>query len=158
MLDAPGKVLVDFWAEWCVPCRAIEPVLVEIADEHPEVRFVKCDVDACPEVAQSHNVMNIPTLLAFNGGRLEKRIVGALNKRDCSTSSPTGWLAAKRAAVARHARPPPASVRDRPGRARSRSAAALRLGASTPRTVVRSLIVTVQTLMPTSRFPTSSIE
>ena len=80
VLDAPGKVLVDFWAEWCGPCRMVEPVLVEIAERHPSVRFVKLNVDENPQVAQSYEVMNIPTLLAFEGGQLSKRIVGALSK------------------------------------------------------------------------------
>jgi thioredoxin 1 len=81
VLDAPGKVLVDFWAEWCGPCRTVEPVLTEIAEQHREVTFVKLNVDESPQVAQSFEVMNIPTLLAFDGGQLKRRIVGALNKQ-----------------------------------------------------------------------------
>jgi thioredoxin 1 len=80
VLDAPGKVLVDFWAEWCGPCRMVEPVLNEIAEHNPDVRFVKLNVDENPQVAQSYEVMNIPTLLAFDGGKLSRRIVGALSK------------------------------------------------------------------------------
>jgi len=80
VLDAPGKVLVDFWAEWCGPCRAVEPMLAEIAERNPSVKVVKLNVDENPQVAQSLEVMNIPTLLAYEGGEVKKRIVGALSK------------------------------------------------------------------------------
>jgi thioredoxin 1 len=80
VLKAPGKVLVDFWAEWCGPCRMIGPVLEEMSGDYPTVTFVKLNVDEAPAVAQQFSVMNIPTILAFEGGELKQRVVGAMPK------------------------------------------------------------------------------
>jgi thioredoxin 1 len=78
VIRAPGKVLVDFWAEWCGPCRMIGPVLDEMSADYPDVKFLKLNVDEAPAVAQQFNVMNIPTILAFEGGEVKQRIVGAM--------------------------------------------------------------------------------
>jgi len=80
VVNAPGKVLVDFWAEWCGPCRMVGPVLEEMAAEYPDVTFVKLNVDEAPEIAQRYGVMNIPTILAFEQGEVKQRIVGAMPK------------------------------------------------------------------------------
>ncbi len=74
-------VVVDFWAEWCGPCKKIAPVLEEIAGElGDQVKITKLNVDDNPDIAMRFNVMSIPTLLVFNGGEVQKRIVGAKGK------------------------------------------------------------------------------
>ena len=80
VLKAPGKVLVDFWADWCGPCRMVGPVLEELSGDYHDVTFLKLNVDENPVVAQSYEVMSIPTIIAFDGGEVKKRIVGALPK------------------------------------------------------------------------------
>ena len=73
-------ILVDFWAEWCGPCRVIAPVLEEIADEQDGLTIGKLNVDHNPQTAAAHDVMSIPTLILFKDGVEKKRIVGAAPK------------------------------------------------------------------------------
>ena len=79
VLTSEGKVIVDFWAEWCGPCHAVAPVLDRIADEH-DVRIVKVDIDREQGLAQRYGVASIPMMILFEGGEAQASAVGAMPK------------------------------------------------------------------------------
>lgn len=80
VINESGTVFVDFYATWCMPCRAMSPIIEEIAKEHKEVKFVKIDVDQNEELAIKYNVMSIPTMLVIKNGEVTKTFVGVTNK------------------------------------------------------------------------------
>lgn len=80
VLQSDKPVLVDFWAEWCGPCRMIAPVLEEIAGSQDKLKIVKLNVDENPSIAAQYRVMSIPTMNVYKGGEVVKQIVGAKPK------------------------------------------------------------------------------
>lgn len=81
VLESEKPVVVDFWAAWCPPCRQMNPVIEELALEHPELSFFTIDADANHQTVISHGVMSMPTFLVFRDGREVARLVGSRPKR-----------------------------------------------------------------------------
>ncbi|BDC92869.1 thioredoxin [Treponema bryantii] len=80
VLESDKPVIVDFWATWCGPCRMLGPIVSELAEEHPEIKVCKVNVDDEPDLAQQFNVMSIPFIATFKNGQLYKSSVGVQPK------------------------------------------------------------------------------
>ena len=82
VLHSDKPVLVDFWAEWCVPCKKVDPLLAEIADSDlgSQVEIVKVNIDENPQIAMQYQVMSVPTLTIFKGGERVNSVAGAKPK------------------------------------------------------------------------------
>ena len=80
IVKADKPVLVDFWASWCGPCRMLSPTIDEIAEEHPEIKVCKINIDDEAELAIRHGVMSVPTLMIFKNGEIAQTAVGVRPK------------------------------------------------------------------------------
>ena len=81
VLESETPVLVDFWAEWCAPCKMVAPVIDALAEEYDgKIKFTKVDVDVNPQTAMKYGIRSIPTLLVFKGGSPVDQVVGAVPK------------------------------------------------------------------------------
>ena len=81
--ESPGPILVDFWAEWCGPCKMLAPILDELAADYDgRVRFGKVNIDEHRQLAAQFNIQSIPTLLLFNKGQVTEQLVGLRSKKD----------------------------------------------------------------------------
>jgi thioredoxin 1 len=81
VLRSAKPVVVDFWAPSCIPCRAIAPVLDELATETPDVEFVRIDVDSNPVNASRYDILSLPTVAMFTGGELRVTVIGARSRK-----------------------------------------------------------------------------
>ncbi len=83
VLQSDIPVLVDFWAEWCVPCKMVEPVVDQIAQEYAgKLKIGKVDVDSNPQISMKYGIRSIPTLLIFKNGKPVDQIIGAVPKKN----------------------------------------------------------------------------
>ena len=80
VLNSDKKVLLDFWAPWCGPCRMVVPIVEEIANERPDIKVGKINVDEQPELAAQFGIMSIPTLVVIQNGKIMNQAMGARSK------------------------------------------------------------------------------
>ena len=81
VLNSSETIMVDFWAEWCGPCRAVSPILDQIASEHADkIKIVKLNVDDNPQMALKYNITSIPAMKVFRGGEVVKTVIGGKPK------------------------------------------------------------------------------
>ena len=80
VIDKKGFVLVDFWADWCGPCKMLSPIIKELAEERTDISVCKVDVDANPDLAIKYKVMSIPMIIVFKDGEIYKKSIGAVPK------------------------------------------------------------------------------
>ncbi len=87
VLKSEKTVLVDFWAEWCGPCKMLTPVIEQIATENEEKYIIgKVNVDECPDIAAKYGIRSIPCLLYFKNGKVEKQSVGVVEKAEIEST------------------------------------------------------------------------
>ena len=97
VVGSSQPVVVDFWAPWCGPCRVMDPILDELAQAHAgSIKFTKLNVDDNLQTATRYDILSIPTLMVFDGGEMQKKLIGAIPRRRLEDEL-SAWTAAETA-------------------------------------------------------------